>query len=502
MENLDPPWPMRSPDPSWLPEAPDLHGRLNSLPRFLKPKVLSLPLVSPFPLGPSLGQLSLLRPGGRLSRLLRPGGRLSRLLRPGGRLSRLLRPGGRLSRLLRPGGRLICQSHPTVSVDLQSHPTSPSTCQSHPTSPSTCQSHPTSPVDLPESPHVSADLPESPHVSADLPESPHVSADLPESPHVSADLPESPHVSADLPESPTSPPTCQSHLTSRRPARVTSRLRRPARVTSRLRRPARVTSRLRRPCRSHLTSPRPVPDPARVTSRLRRPARVTSRLRRPARVTSVSAVSSAPPWWAPVSLAPHGPGPPFPPRFHLRSTTLLEYAVCKRLEAALWGGGSVMNLVPTHSKLHITHGLHFPSCTALTHSRPPLHQSHSCHHSLINSDCLTTPAPHSLTHIKAAHKHSPSAKSCFPPGYISERSPIHPAISVFDPGLPDLGTLEPVLWPRPLPGIVTSLLCLWYSCFCLLTIACVILPLSNKYILLHLDPLPFDQSFTNTLLLK
>ncbi len=68
----------------------------------------------------------------------------------------------------------------------------------------------------------------------------------------------------------------------------------------------------------------------------------------------------------------------------------------------------------SHSlKLHITLGLHFPSCTALTHSRPPLHQSHSCHHSLINSDCLTTPAPHSLTHIKAAHKHSPSAKSCF-----------------------------------------------------------------------------------------
>ncbi len=64
-------------------------------------------------------------------------------------------------------------------------------------------------------------------------------------------------------------------------------------------------------------------------------------------------------------------------------------------------------------KLHITHGLHLPACTALTHSRPPLHQSHSCHHSLINPDCLTTPAPHSLTHIKAAHKHSLTAKSCF-----------------------------------------------------------------------------------------
>ncbi len=83
--------------------------------------MLSLPLVSPFPLGPSLGQGSLLRPGGHL---LRCGGLLSRLLRPGGRLSRLLRPSGRLSRLLRPGGRLICQSHST----------SPSTCQSHLTS--------------------------------------------------------------------------------------------------------------------------------------------------------------------------------------------------------------------------------------------------------------------------------------------------------------------------------------------------------------------------------
>ncbi len=91
-------------------------------------------------------------------------------------------------------------------------------------------------------------------------------------------------------------------------------------------------------------------------------------------------------------------------------------------------------------KLHITHGLHLPSCTALTHSRPPLHQSHSCHHSLINPDCLTTPAPHSLTHIKAAHKHSLTAKSCFAPADIL--SVILPAISVFDPGLPDLGTLN------------------------------------------------------------
>ncbi len=229
------------------------YGHLeNSLPLSLRLYVLSLSLVSRFPLGPSLCRGSLLRPGGRLSRLLRPGGRLSRLLRPGGCLSRLRRPGGRLSRLRRPGGR--------------------PTCQSHLTPPPTCQS-----------PHASADLPESPH----------------------ADLPESPHVSA---------------------------------------------------------------------------------------------VLSALPWWAPVSLAPHGPGPPF----HLRSTALLDYALCEVSGSRPLGGGGALSriwLPLTTLQLHITHGLHLPSFTALTHSHPPLHQSHSCHQSLINPDCFTTPASHSHTHI-------------------------------------------------------------------------------------------------------
>ncbi len=68
-----------------------------------------------------------------------------------------------------------------------------------------------------------------------------------------------------------------------------------------------------------------------------------------------------------------------------------------------------MNLVATHHisyttlQLHITHGLHLPSFTALTHFHPPLHQSHSCHQSLINPDCLTTPAPHSHTHTYKQH---------------------------------------------------------------------------------------------------
>ncbi len=68
-------------------------------------------------------------------------------------------------------------------------------------------------------------------------------------------------------------------------------------------------------------------------------------------------------------------------------------------------------------------------------------------------------------------------------------------ISVCDPGLPDLRSLNLCLWPRPLPGIVyVSALPLIFL-LCPLTIACVILPLSNKYILLHLDPLPLTSLY-------
>ncbi len=92
--------------------------------------------------------------------------------------------------------------------------------------------------------------------------------------------------------------------------------------------------------------------------------------------------------------------------------------------------------------LPLTSTAHHPWTTSpimhCTHTfRPPLHQSHSCHHSLINPDCLTTPAPHSLTHIKVAHKHSPSAKSCFPR-------------LTFPSGFPSLSSLV-------LPGLFDSL---------------------------------------------
>ncbi len=95
---------------------------------------------------------------------------------------------------------------------------------------------------------------------------------------------------------------------------------------------------------------------------------------------------------------------------------------------------SVMNLVATHYiscttlQLHITYGLHLPSFSALTHSHPLLHQSHSCHQSLINPDCLTTPAPHSHTHTRISS--TLPCKHCevlFLPR-LTFLSVIHPAI--------------------------------------------------------------------------
>ncbi len=76
-------------------------------------------------------------------------------------------------------------------------------------------------------------------------------------------------------------------------------------------------------------------------------------------------------------VLPHGPGPPSLPRFHLRSTALLDCSMCGASGSRSFGGGggSVTNpvheLTPTHHiscttlQLHITQGLHFPSTIAL-----------------------------------------------------------------------------------------------------------------------------------------
>ncbi len=243
--------------------------------------MLSLPLVSPFPLGPSLGQGSLLRPGGRLSRLLHPGGRLSRLLRPGGRLSRLLRRRAPVTSAP-PWWASVSSAPPWWAPDLPEPP--PLTCQSHLTPPLTCQSHLTPPL------------------------------------------------------------TCQSHLTPP------------------------LT------CQSHLTSQRSTQYP--FTSLLSH--------------------------WPHMDLALR----PLP-RFHLRSTALLEYALCKRLEAALRGGGSVMNLVTTH--YNCTSPMDYISHHAL-HTHIPVH--HYTNHTAVTIHSLVLIAsPHlhlilTLTFKQHSHLHS------------------------------------------------------------------------------------------------
>ncbi len=262
--------------------------------------MLSLPLVSPFPLGPSLGQGS------------------------------LLCPGGRLSRPLRPGGRLTCQSHLTPPLTCQSHLTPPLTCQSHLTPPLTCQSHLTPPL------------------------------------------------------------TCQSLVT-----------------------PQQFTQ-------CHFTS---------LRSLLPRPGGLLSH-------------------WPHMDLALRSL-----PRFHLRSTALLDCAGCVwSVWKPLFGGGGLCHESGCHSlQLHITHGLHLPSCTAHTHSRPPLHQSHSCHHSLISLDCLPTPAPHSHSHMQHTYTHPVQSLVfpwlTFPSGFPSLSSRVLPGLLTPSPDrlLPASLTL-PAFW--------------------------------------------------------
>ncbi len=137
----------------------------------------------------------------------------------------------------------------------------------------------------------------------------------------------------DLPESP--PPTCQSRL--RRPARVASAdLPESPLPTcqSRLRRPARVAS-------------ADLPESPHASADLPESPHASADLPESRHATAVypvslhvSAVSSVPPWWAPVSFAPHGPGPSFPPPVPppLHRPPGLCHVCVKRLEAALWGG--------------------------------------------------------------------------------------------------------------------------------------------------------------------
>ncbi len=116
--------------------------------------------------------------------------------------------------------------------------------------------------------------------------------------------------------------------------------------------------------------------------------------------------------------------------------------------------------------MHCTHT--FPSTiTPITQLSPFTHQLWLPHHTCTSFSHSHKSSTQTLTQCEVL----------FSPGYISERSPIHPAIAVFHPGLPDLGSLNLCLWPRLLPGIVyVSALPLIFL-FLPADLACLILPI-------------------------
>ncbi len=87
----------------------------------------------------------------------------------------------------------------------------------------------------------------------------------------------------------------------------------------------------------------------------------------------VSAVSSALPWWAPVSFAPHGPGPPFPPPvpppLHRPPGLCFVWSVWK----PLFGGG-LCHESGCHS-LHLLH--HTTAAHHLWTASPIIHCTHT-----------------------------------------------------------------------------------------------------------------------------
>ncbi len=144
-------------------------------------------------------------------------------------------------------------------------------------------------------------------------------------------------------------------------------------------------------------------------------------------------------------------------------------------------------------QLHITHGLHLHHAL---HSQIPIH--HYTNHTAVTIHSLALiVSPH--LHLIHTHTHLSSTLTCthrkvlFLPR-LTSLSVYHSLWLLLLCLTPDCLTLE--LWTcacdlDPCLVLFTSLLCLWYSCYCLLTIACLILPLSNKY---YCTPHAFDQS--------
>ncbi len=252
-----------------------------------------------------------------------------------------------------------------------------------------------------------------------------------------------------------SPPTCQSHLTS------------PPTCQSHLTSPPTCQSHLTSPptCQSHLTS---------LLSRPLHPGGLLSHL--PHMDLALRSL----------------------PRFHLRSTTLLDCSMCEASGSHSLGGGALSWIwLPLHHmdsyttlQLHITPPqtttpiIH---CTYDTHI--PIH--HCTNHTAVTNHSLALIVPphlhliHTHTYKQHTSMHSPWSL-VLAPADISERYPSCCLLSLCL--TPDCPTLE--LWtcacdPDFCLVLFTSLPCLWYSCFCPLTFACLILPLSNKYLTAH-----------------
>ncbi len=123
-----------------------------------------------------------------------------------------------------------------------------------------------------------------------------------------------------------------------------------------------------------------------------------------------------------------------------------------------------MNLVPTHS--NCTSPMDYISHHAL-HSHIPVH--HYTNHTAVTIHSSLWLPHHTCTSFshshKAAHKHSPSAKSCFP---LVTFLSVLPFILLSLCLTLDCPTLE--LWTCACDldlclVLFTSLLCLWYSCY-------------------------------------
>ncbi len=146
----------------------------------------------------------------------------------------------------------------------------------------------------------------------------------------------------------------------------------------------------------------------------------------------------------------------------------------------------------SHHSLHLRH----------THSHPPLHQSHSCHQSLISPDCLTTPAPHSHTHTYKQHTSMHSPRSLvFSPVWHFQAVSLSVVPCVYLDCLYNSDRLLPAFWPC-LPFDILSVCrlprplhcpCCW---FCLAFVTPVTISEPCLFDLLFINKAAFGSNYT------